>query len=63
MNVPTNRDTEVGAENYYLIGDQPTTCGICGARTSFEEIGEALQRHQCLNPACGYGFLVIDEEF
>ena len=57
------RYTDDGVEHYYLISDQPTTCGICGARTLFEEIGEALQTHQCLNAACGYEFLAVDEDF
>jgi len=54
---------EDGAEVYYLMGDQPTTCGICGARTSFEELGETLQSHQCLNTICGYEFFVVNGEF
>ena len=63
MNKPAKEYDKFGSEIYYLMGDQPTTCGICGARTEFEEIGDTLQSHQCLNPACGYEFFVVDEEF
>ena len=63
MKLSSKQHASGGGELYYLMGGQPTTCGICGARTSFEEVGEALQSHQCLNTDCGYAFLVVDEEF
>ena len=63
MNMMTKGYDEFGTELCYLMGDQPTPCGICGSRTSFEEVSDVLQEHQCLNPACGYEFYVADEEF
>jgi len=41
----------------YILNDQPTTCGLCGSRTDFEEINNRLQLHECLNPDCGYKFM------
>jgi len=46
----------------YILNDQPTTCGICGARTDFEGMGNKLQLHQCLNLACGYKFITEEAE-
>ena len=46
----------------YIINDQPTTCGICGASTGFDEIDDKIQLHQCLNPDCGYKFAVEEDE-
>jgi predicted NBD/HSP70 family sugar kinase len=65
MKMSPKRYADGGIEHYCLMSDGPTTCGICGARTSFEEVSEAeaLQYHQCLNAACGYEFFVVDEEF
>ena len=45
----------------YILNDQPTTCGKCGARTNFEEISEELQKHECLNPSCGYIFASVED--
>ncbi len=42
----------------YVLNDQPTTCGNCGARTSFECDEYGIQMHQCLNQKCGYKFIV-----
>ncbi|VAW51808.1 hypothetical protein MNBD_GAMMA05-94, partial [hydrothermal vent metagenome] len=42
--------------------DQPTTCGICAARTEFEDITDEIQLHQCLSPDCGYQFLAEKDE-
>ena len=42
---------------YYILGDQPTTCGMCGARTSFEIESDGMQTHQCLNQGCKYQFI------
>lgn len=55
-------------ENYsnldcYLLNDQPTTCGICGARTNFEEVNHVIQIHKCLNLYCGYKFSTEQGEF
>lgn len=45
----------------YLMGDQPTTCGICGARTDFEVKDDRSQIHKCLDRGCGHVFLVVDD--
>jgi len=47
-------------QDCYILSDQPTTCGMCGARTSFDE-DDGVQSHRCLNPACGYEFIAVDE--
>ena len=44
---------------YYILGDQPATCGICGARTIFSEERDGTQTHQCLNRICGYQFIGV----
>ena len=47
----------------YLIGDQPTTCPKCGARThfdQFEEGQEMYQVHCCINPECGLAFIAVE---
>ncbi len=44
----------------YILNDQPTTCGKCGARTSFDERKEGTQLHQCLNLDCDYKFIAVD---
>jgi len=46
----------------YILNDQPTTCGICAARTEFEDITDEIQLHQCLSPDCGYQFLAEKDE-
>ncbi len=37
------------------------TCGICGARTSFEEKKNGIQKHQCLNLDCDYKFIAVED--
>lgn len=49
----------------YWMGDQPTTCPKCGARTeilveSEDEITSGTQHHQCLDIKCQYAFLMED---
>ena len=63
MKMSPKRLADDGIEHYCLMSDGPTTCGISGTRTSFEEVSEALQYHQCLNAACGNEFFVVDLEF
>ena len=46
----------------YILNDQPTTCGKCGARTDFEKINNIIQLHECLNPDCGYKFITEEDE-
>ena len=46
----------------YILGDQPTTCGKCGARTDFKELNDELQKHQCLNVSCGYTFFATGND-
>ena len=45
----------------YILGDQPTTCGLCGARTDFDVEEDNTQIHQCLNRECGYQFIAVTE--
>ena len=45
----------------YILNEQPTTCGKCGARTNFDEINRQLQKHACLNPSCGYIFISVED--
>lgn len=42
---------------YYILSDQPTTCRLCGTRTSFEVEDDDVQMHQCLNRGCNYRFI------
>ncbi len=59
-----NIDVNNHSLDIYILTDQPTTCGICGARTDFDDIDEITQLHKCLNSACGYIFITeYDEEF
>ena len=56
---------KVNAEDtldWYILGDQPTTCGLCGARTSFNEEKDGTQNHQCLNRNCNYQFIAVSDE-
>ena len=45
----------------YILGDQPTTCGLCGARTDFDVEEDDTQIHQCLNRECRYQFIAVSE--
>jgi len=45
----------------YVLSDQPTTCGLCGARTDFDIEEDDTQIHQCLNRECKYQFIVVSE--
>lgn len=47
--------------DYYILNDQPTTCGLCGSRTSFDEAKDGSQIHQCLNIDCGYKFIAMED--
>ena len=47
--------------DYYILGEQPMTCGKCGARTAFDELNNELQKHQCLNIHCEYQFLAVED--
>lgn len=51
-------DINVDDFDCYILNEQPTSCGLCGARTDFEEVAEKLQLHVCLNAACKYKFIV-----
>ncbi len=44
----------------YEFGDDPVTCGECGARTEFEELPGNTQFHQCLN--CRDEFLAVEDK-
>jgi len=45
----------------YILGDQPVTCGICGARTTFFEKEDGMQIHRCMNTVCDYRFCTVDD--
>lgn len=45
----------------YILSEQPTTCGMCGARTSFQVEDDDTQLHQCLNQGCRYKFTAVSE--
>lgn len=51
-----------GGLDCYILNDQPTTCGLCGARTDFEVENDSTQIHQCLNQECKYQFLAVGDE-
>jgi len=42
-------------DSVYLIGDQPTTCPKCGARTEYKELDGGRQDHACMQ--CGFHFI------
>jgi len=48
----------------YIMGDQPTTCPICGARTEIiQELldsPEKIQYYQCPADNCQYTFTVVE---
>lgn len=48
----------------HLISDQPCTCPLCGARTLllWEDVAQKLQKQRCPDEACGYVFLLEDDE-
>ena len=46
----------------YILSEQPTACGLCGARTDFDNINGKKQLHVCLNPDCGYKFITEEDE-
>ena len=43
----------------YILSEQPSTCRMCGARTSFVEENDGTQIHQCLNRNCSYSFIGV----
>ena len=53
-------DAEHNNLDCYTLSEQPMTCGICGARTSFEEEKDGRQNHNCLNLVCSYQFIAVD---
>lgn len=46
----------------FVLGDQPTTCGLCGARTDFDVEVDGTQIHQCLDKDCGCQFAAVTED-
>ena len=44
----------------YEFGEDPVTCGECGARTKFEELPGNTKLHQCLN--CKDQFLATEHK-
>lgn len=51
---------------FYLMGDQPTTCPKCGARTdmlsNFLHTNARMLIEECLDPSCGYVFFVQEDD-
>lgn len=46
----------------FIMGDQPTTCPVCGARTDIiMEHPDKSQYHQCIAEYCKYEFTVVEE--
>jgi len=56
----TKFEAEQDKLDCYSLSEQPMTCGICGARTSFEEGKNGRQKHNCLNLVCSYQFIAVD---
>jgi len=50
----------------FLMGDQPTTCPICGARTeiTLEIVSspDKTQYHKCLSDDCQYTFIQEEDK-
>ena len=46
----------------YALNEDPMTCGVCGARTSFDELIDGSQVHQCLNANCDYRFAAVEDK-
>jgi len=51
-----------GELDCYVLNEQPTTCGKCGARTFFRVNSDGSQNHHCLNTDCSYAFLAFEGE-
>jgi len=50
----------------YRAGDPPATCPHCGSRTDFEgyqknRYSPVVQHHTCRNSACGFEFLMEED--
>lgn len=56
-----SNQTDISALDCFILNDQPTTCGKCGARTSFDVEKDGTQTHQCLNLDCGYKFIAVED--
>jgi len=48
----------------YIMGDQPTTCPLCGVRSEIiQELvdsSEIIQYHECPSDNCRYTFTVME---
>lgn len=53
----------IDVTEFFLIGDQPTTCPCCGSRTDWDDLyyPEYLQLHWCMNMKCGFTFVAIED--
>ena len=58
LSITHNREASLDC---YILNEDPMTCGMCGARTSFEYLEGDTQVHQCLSSVCGYRFIVVDD--
>ncbi len=50
------------ASDIYIMGDQPTTCPICGLRTDISSESNQFQLHHCPSRKCGFRFLMKENE-
>lgn len=46
----------------FIMGDQPTTCPICGTRTDIiKKYPDGSQYHQCMAENCKFEFMVVEQ--
>lgn len=49
----------------YILTDQPTTCGLCGTRSTYIELmtlnREYYELHKCIDAACSYEFVCVEK--
>jgi len=51
---------KMNALEVYIMGDQPTTCPICGTRTEISKESNNIQLHHCPSDKCQFNFLLED---
>ena len=45
----------------FILKENPITCGMCSARTSFDVLVDGSQLHQGLSIACDYKFVAVED--
>lgn len=58
--IKTNK-IDIETLDFFILNDQPMTCGNCGSRTTFDVEKDETQIHQCLNLDCGYKFIAVED--